>query len=380
MYAQPDRGDQTEQAPGSPPTDQAVQEKGDASPERVFNLAASVGASVRDRTASIRAITSRTRILALNALIEASRAGEAGRGFSVVADEVKEVSAQIAGVVGDLELELLSRVDELETIGKLLVNQVRGQRFADLALNAIELIDRNLYERTCDVRWWATDSAVVDAAASRTEEATRLAARRLGVILDAYTVYLDLWIADAQGNVIANGRPERFNTAGLNVADTPWFRQSLETASGDDYVAGTITPNTTLDGALVATYATAIREGGERHGRVIGALGIHFDWEAQARSIVNGVRLTEEEWRHTRVLLLDRDMRVIAAADGQGVLSEIQTLDLRAGRSGHYEQSDGRIVAYSRTPGYETYEGQGWYGCLVYTPAPQDQAGAGTSR
>ena len=28
----------------------------------------------------------------------------------------------------------------------------------NLALNAIELIDRNLYERTCDVRWWATDS------------------------------------------------------------------------------------------------------------------------------------------------------------------------------------------------------------------------------
>ena len=36
----------------------------------------------------------------------------------------------------------------------------------DLSLNAIELIDRNLYERTCDVRWWATNSAVVDCAAS----------------------------------------------------------------------------------------------------------------------------------------------------------------------------------------------------------------------
>ena len=37
----------------------------------------------------------------------------------------------------------------------------RGERMVDLALNAVELIDRNLYERTCDVRWWATDSAVV---------------------------------------------------------------------------------------------------------------------------------------------------------------------------------------------------------------------------
>ena len=31
----------------------------------------------------------------------------------------------------------------------------------------IDLIDRNLYERTCDVRWWATDSAMVAAAAEK---------------------------------------------------------------------------------------------------------------------------------------------------------------------------------------------------------------------
>jgi hypothetical protein len=36
----------------------------------------------------------------------------------------------------------------------------------DLSLNAIELIDRNLYERTCEVRWWVTDSAVVECAAN----------------------------------------------------------------------------------------------------------------------------------------------------------------------------------------------------------------------
>ena len=30
-------------------------------------------------------------------------------------------------------------------------------------LTNIDLIDRNLYERSCDVRWWATDSSVVDA-------------------------------------------------------------------------------------------------------------------------------------------------------------------------------------------------------------------------
>ena len=31
---------------------------------------------------------------------------------------------------------------------------------------AVSDMDRNLYERSCDVRWWATDAAVVDAIAS----------------------------------------------------------------------------------------------------------------------------------------------------------------------------------------------------------------------
>ncbi|WP_049766681.1 methyl-accepting chemotaxis protein [Rhodospirillum centenum] len=339
-----------------------------ASPERIMELAADVGSSVRARTEAIRAITGQTRILALNALIEAARAGEAGRGFSVVANEVKSVSTRIEQVAYELDTELSAKVRDLELLGARMIEEVRGQRLADLALNAIEIIDRNLYERTCDVRWWATDSAIVRAAETAAPADAEHAGRRLGVILDAYTVYLDLWIVGRDGRVIASGRPDRFRVAGLDVGQEPWFRQALESRSGDDYAVADITASPALGGRQTATYAAPIFPDGARGGTAQGVLGIHFDWGPQAETVCRGVRLSGEEAGRTRVLLLDNRLRIIAASDGKGILTAGFPLDTGGRPLGHYRDKDGNTVGFALTPGYETYRGLGWYGCIVQAP------------
>ncbi|SLJ89922.1 hypothetical protein [Novosphingobium mathurense] len=94
-----------------------------------------------------------------------------------------------------------------------------------MARNAVEIMDRNFYERSCDVRWWATDSALVGVAEQPSDEAVAHAASRLATILWSCTVYLDLSIADRSGNVIANGRPERYRgVIGADVSREDWFR------------------------------------------------------------------------------------------------------------------------------------------------------------
>lgn len=338
-------------------------------PERILALSQQVSELATKKVQEIQTITMSTKILALNAAVEAARAGEAGRGFAVVAEEVNAISQTIHRVTEELQDSLAERVDKLNSLGQQMVANVRGNRLSDLALNMIDIIDRNLYERSCDVRWWATDAAVVDCAANPNQNTCAYATQRLGVILSSYTVYLDLWALDAKGTVLANGRPDRYRVAGqVNAAREKWFQQAMATTDGSQFAVADVQIKPELGNSAVATYATAIREGGEAHGRVIGALGIFFDWAPQSKAVVEGVRLGPEEATRTRCMLLDSQMRVLASSDGKGALTETFQLKTDGSSKGNYLDRNGDMVGFALTPGYETYKGLGWYGVVAQKP------------
>jgi len=104
----------------------------------------------------IRAIAEQTNLLALNAAIEAARAGEAGRGFAVVADEVRalahrtQVSTQeIEQMISDIQVGTGNAVTSMDLTTEqaektLRLAQAAGQALVEITESISQIDERNL--------------------------------------------------------------------------------------------------------------------------------------------------------------------------------------------------------------------------------------------
>jgi hypothetical protein len=339
-------------------------------PERIASLTRELAAKMHETVDEINDVNRTTRLLAINAKIEAARAGAVGASFSVVAGEIGALAERTTVSTKAMMAETQIAIVELEKISETLSTKVRGTRLSDLALTNIDLIDRNLYERSCDVRWWATDSSAVDACRDQSRDAYRYASERFRVILSSYTVYYDLVLCDMDGNVVANGRPDLFRSQGMNCAHAEWFQSALKTRSGEEFGFESVHESPLVNGKRILAYSCCVRDTSGGGARPIGVLGILFNWDALAQTIVHATPLPVSEKAATRVCIVDSSGLILADTAGRMLVDTINFPH----RADIFSEPKTAItvtiagkphcIAHAKSPGYETYA-TGWHSVVI---------------
>lgn len=168
-----------------------------------------------------------------------------------------------------------------ETVVGGILNDVEFQ-----AALAVDIMDRNLYERANDCRWWALTSAFRKILSQ--PEISTLDAETISSILayinGLYTVYTNLFVYDLSGRILAVSDPAQAGLAGTALAND-WVRKTLSLRDSQSYSVSPFEATGLYEDRHTYIYGAAITAFNAPD-TCVGGIGIVFDSEPQFREML----------------------------------------------------------------------------------------------
>lgn len=236
---------------------------------------------------------------------------------------------------------------------------------------AISIVNRNLYERANDCRWWAQDARLQQALAQGDADT---ATEVLSSIHALYTVYSLLLVFDPQGRVVAVSDPAQAHHVGSSLQGE-WVRAALALRDSSQYTVSSHAP-CGLYGAdgrsPCLVYAAAVPH---PHGDAapVGGIAIVFDGQPQFRAMLRAALPSQPG---SAALLVTRAGEIVASSDERWAAGEqwpvalpaLSTLNPDQVVTGEVELQ-GRVQAFglAMSGGYREYRRR-------TPPHPQDLA------
>jgi chemotaxis signal transduction protein len=228
-----------------------------------------------------------------------------------------------------------------------------------LAALAINILDRNLYERANDCRWWALDPLLRSLLEDRDalDREAQLAAR-LAAINALYSVYDSLVLFDADGVVVAVSKPALAALAGSRL-DAAWCAKALA-APHESYVVSEFVAADLYGGRPTYIYSAPMRSDS---GKVIGGIATVFDSAPQLEAVLAaGMPQSAGAF----ALFIDVDDNVVASTDAAypaggkaGVPAALRAAALESNGTAQLIALNGQVLAVGArgSLGYREYSG-----------------------
>lgn len=283
-------------------------------------------------------------------VMTAGQGGEMMR-LKTILDQISETGARsnelFAQSINDLyETVLASRLQDSEFVSHLLV----------------DLLDRNLYERSDDCRWWAVTPELRAAFASGELDASTL--QRITDILEyinkLYTVYTRIFVYDRTGKIVASTNADEPDAGviGSHVDDAT-LMEVMALRTEQQYYVTPFEPSSIYRDEPTYIYHAAIRA--PDSDRVVGGIGIVFDSTPEFLAMLKG---GISKKANITGLYINRQGKIIASTDptrpvGATLEIDADLLNLANGKSasrivihdGHYS-----IMGCSVSHGYREFK------------------------
>ncbi|MHB1677144.1 MAG: chemotaxis protein CheW [Sulfuriferula sp.] len=243
--------------------------------------------------------------------------------------QLKSVLEQISET-GNRSNELFSQLigNLYETV---LGSSLREAEFMSHLL--VDLLDRNLYERSNDCRWWALTPALRNTliAPEYTEDMIRDITGILEYINSLYTVYARIFVYDKTGRIIASTNLVRKGESNVilgSLIDQTTLECVLSLSGEQDYYVTPFIPTSLYNNMPTYIYHAAIRHPDDPKS-VVGGIGIVFDAAPEFTAMLEGGLNGKAG---TVAFFINREGRIIATTDPSrpvGTILEIKTAVLR---------------------------------------------------
>lgn len=189
----------------------------------------------------------------------------------------------------------------------------------------VDLIDRNLYERANDCRWWAMTPSIISALekvkidAKTTVQLNNI----LKYINSLYTVYTSIYIYDSNGKVVSSTNLSNENETLIgNEIDKKSLENLLKLKSQQDYYVSDFTVSDFNKDSLTYIYNAAIRS--TKNNEFLGGIGLIFDSKKEFLAMLyDGI---SNKANHT-ALYIKRNGLVISSTDSNISVGSYLELD-----------------------------------------------------